>query len=103
VEEGPVDEARKEALRWVRRKRIFYTLVGIWLALSLMWFLIDVASGDDSWWFFWPMLGMGTAVLITGLVLLGLGGMFGSEWERRQVDSYLRRRGHPGDDSTPSS
>jgi 2TM domain len=88
-----VDQEREEALRYVRRKRIFYTLVGIWLALSLMWFLIDLASGSDDWWFFWPMIGTGTAVLVTGLAMFGFGGLFGADWEQRQVESYLKRRG----------
>jgi hypothetical protein len=40
------DRALAEARRWVRRKRIFATIVAIYLALSLMWFAIDLA--DDS-------------------------------------------------------
>lgn len=89
---GEMDEAREEARRYVRRKRIFYLVLGIWLALSLMWLLIDLL--DDSGgldWFYWPMLGTGIGVAVTGLVLLGFGGLFGPEWEQRQVDRYLRR------------
>ncbi len=36
------DGARDAARRWVRRKRIFSTIVGIYLLLSLMWFVIDM-------------------------------------------------------------
>ena len=43
------------------------------------------------------MLGTGIAVAITGVVLLGVGGLFGADWEQREVDKYLRRRGsEPG-------
>jgi hypothetical protein len=87
------DGARDAARRWVRRKRIFYTVVGIYLALSLMWFGIDMLDGPDSLWFYWPMLGTGLGVAVTGLVLFGLGGLFGAEWERRQVERYLDRQG----------
>ena len=31
-----------EARRWVRRKRILYTILGIYAVLSLMWFAIDM-------------------------------------------------------------
>jgi hypothetical protein len=41
IAEDPSDR-REEARRWVRRKRIFYTIVGIYLSLSLMWFAIDL-------------------------------------------------------------
>jgi 2TM domain-containing protein len=88
----PTDEAREDARRYVRRKRIFYTVLGIWLTLSLMWFVIDITDDSSSWWFYWPMLGTGIGVAITGIVLLGIGGLFGANWERREIDKYLRRR-----------
>ena len=72
-------------------------MLGIWLALSLMWFLIDLSDDSSSYWFYWPMLGTGIGVAITGIVLLGVGGLFGADWEQREVDKYLRRRGNePG-------
>jgi hypothetical protein len=87
-------EALEEARRYVRRKRIFYTVLGVWLALCVMWFAIDVADDSSSWWFYWPMLGTGIGVVISGFVLVGIGGLFGAEWERRQIDAYLDRRRH---------
>jgi hypothetical protein len=58
-----------------------------------MWFAIDLADDSTGWWFYWPMLGTGLAVVITGIGLFGLGGLFGADWERRQIDKYLERRG----------
>jgi hypothetical protein len=87
------EEAREEARRYVRRKRILYTVVGIWIVLSLMWFTIDLLDDSSSFWFYWPMLGAGIGVAITAIVLLGMGGLFGVDWERRQMDKYLQRRG----------
>jgi hypothetical protein len=91
------NQALAQARRYVRRKRIFYTVLGIWIALSLMWFAIDMADDSSSVWFYWPMLGTGIAVAITGIVLLGIGGLMGGKWERREIDNYLRRKGNePG-------
>jgi hypothetical protein len=90
-------QAQEDARRYVRRKRILYTILGIWLALSLMWFTIDMLDGGDSLWFYWPMMGTGIAVAITGVALLGIGGLLGPESEQREIDKYLRRRGdRPG-------
>jgi hypothetical protein len=90
-------DAWQEARRYVRRKRILYTVIGIWLALSLMWFTIDMLDdGTESLWFYWPMLGTGIGVVVTAIVLLGVGGLFGVEWERREMDKYLRRKGNAG-------
>jgi 2TM domain len=83
------EAARKEALRWVRRKRILYTILGVYAVLSLMWFLIDMADGTESLWFYWPMLGTGAAVAVAAVVMFGIGGLLGADWERRQVQRYL--------------
>ena len=91
------EAAREDARRYVRRKRILYTIVGIWLALSLMWLTIDLLDDSSSFWFYWPMLGTGIGVAVTAIVLLGIGGLFGVDWERREMERYLRRRGNePG-------
>jgi polyferredoxin len=91
-------DLRAEAQRWVRRKRFFYAILGIYVVLSLMWFAIDMADGTENLWFYWPMLGTGLGVAITAVVLFGIGGLFGAGWERRQVDRYLQR--HGGTDTT---
>jgi TctA family transporter len=95
MEDASLETAREEARRYVRRKRILYTIVAIWLALCLMWLAIDLLDDSSSFWFYWPMLGSGIGVAVAAIVLLGAGGIFGVDWERRQMESYLRRRG-PG-------
>lgn len=87
-------QAREDARRYVRRKRILYTTVAIWIALCLMWLTIDLLDDSSSWWFYWPVLGSGIAVAVAAIVLLGVGGLFGVDWERRQTERYLARRGN---------
>jgi len=90
------DQVRADAHRWVRRQRILYTIIGVYAVLSLMWFAIDMADGTESLWFYWPMLGTGVIVAISGVVLLGMGGLFGTEWEQQQIDRYVQQH-HPYD------
>jgi uncharacterized membrane protein YuzA (DUF378 family) len=94
------DVARKDALRWVRKKRILYTILGIYAVLSLMWFMIDMADGTENLWFYWPMLGTGTAVAVVAVIMFGIGGLFGADWERRQVQRYLEQRNEGGQGRT---
>jgi 2TM domain len=84
-------DLRAEAQRFVRKQRILYTILGIYAVLSLMWFLIDMSDGTENLWFYWPMLGTGIAVAITSVVLVGMGGLFGTDWEQRQVERYVRQ------------
>jgi 2TM domain len=97
IEGSDQEVARKEALRWVRKKRILYTILGIYAVLSLMWFTIDMADGTESLWFYWPMLGTGAVVAVTAVIIFGIGGLFGVDWERRQVQRYLERRDRGGE------
>lgn len=88
-------QARDEARRWVRRKRILFTMLGVYAALSVMWLVIDLADDSSGFWFYWPMLGTGIGVAVTAVVLLGVGGVFGVDWEQREVDRYMAQRsGH---------
>ena len=59
----------------------------------MLWFAIDVLTGTDDWWFFWPMLGAGVLVAIIGIAMFGISGLFDGDWERRQVDKYLQEHG----------
>jgi hypothetical protein len=88
-------EGHNAAQRWVRKLRILYTVVGAYAALSLMWFAIDMADGTENVWFYWPMLGTGVVVAVISVVLVGVGGLFGIDWERRQVDRYLHGHSSP--------
>jgi TctA family transporter len=88
-----MDDRQEEARRFVQRKRRFYTILVVYLALSLLWFVIDMLTGTDDLWFYWPVLGAGLIVAVIGIAMFGIGGLFGRDWERRQVDKYLERRG----------
>jgi putative flippase GtrA len=87
-----MDNEREAARRWVRRKRTFLTILVVYLTLSVLWLAIDLLTGDDLW-FYWPVLGAGVIVALIGIAMFGLGGLFGGDWERRQIDRYLQRRG----------
>ena len=96
-----MDDRREEARRFVQRKRRFYTILVVYLALSLLWFTIDMLTGTDDLWFYWPVLGAGVIVAVIGIAMFGLGGLFGGDWEQRQVDKYLERRGEGENGANP--
>ena len=95
LESASDESAHVEARQWVRRKRILYTILGVYVVLSVMWLIIDLSDGTENLWFYWPMFGAGIAVAVTAVFMLGIGGLFGTDWERRQVQRYLDRRPKP--------
>ena len=96
-----MDDRREAARQWVRRKRRFYTILIVYLALSLLWFAIDLLTGTDDLWLYWPVLGAGVIVAVIGIAMFGIGGLFGGDWEQRQVDKYLERRGEGENGANP--
>jgi polyferredoxin len=98
-----MDDRREEARRWVRRKRRFSTVLVVYVALCVLWFAIDMLTGTDDLWFYWPVLGARLIVAVIGIAMFGLGGLFSGDWERRQVDRYLERRRPPERDGDPSA
>ena len=94
VDTHPADlnESLAESRRHVPRKRILYTVVVIWIAICPIWIATDMLDDSSSIWTDWPILDTGTGVLITAVVLLGIGGHVGADWERREEAKYLRRR-----------
>jgi hypothetical protein len=96
-----MDDRREAARRWVRRKRRFHTILVVYLALSLLWFAIDMLTGTDDLWFYWPVLGAGLIVAVIGIAMFGIGGLFPADWERRQLDKYLERRGEEENGANP--
>jgi TctA family transporter len=96
-----MDDRQEQARRFVQRKRRFYTILIVYLALSLLWFTIDMLTGTDDLWFYWPMLGTGLIVAVIGIAMFGIGGLFPADWERRQLDKYLERRRSPENDGNP--
>ncbi len=97
-----MDDRREEARRFVQRKRRLYTILIVYLALSLLWFTIDMLTGTDDLWFYWPVLGAGLIVAVIGIAMFGIGGLFPAGWERRQVDRYLERRTRENDRNPPA-
>jgi uncharacterized membrane protein YbaN (DUF454 family) len=81
-----MDDRQQAARRFVQRKRRFYTILVVYLALSVLWFVIDMLTGT---------------VAVIGIAMFGLGGLFGGDWEQRQVDKYLERRGEGKNGANP--
>ena len=86
-------DLRHKAIERVERKRRFYAHFGIYVLMSVFFFLINVFSSDYLW-FHWPVLGWGIGIVVEYLKVFGLPGK-GADWEARELEREVRRlEGH---------
>ena len=53
--------------------------------------VVNLVTGPDYLWFLWAAFGWGVALLIHGLSVFEIVGLFGDGWTKRQVSKRLER------------
>ena len=93
------DQRREEAHAYVRSLRAFYIHASVFAGSMIIIFIVNLATNLAAgiagewwaWWSIWVLLGWGLGLAIHGLVvrLSRPGGLYGPQWEDRQVDKLL--------------
>lgn len=88
-EEKRIQHAREQ----VAAMRSFYTHLFTYLVVNLGLFLINYFSrgGNGPWWFYWPLLGWGIGLASHAFSVFGAYGLFGRDWEEKQVKRLLEK------------
>ena len=95
---GADDGAQIEwARKQVREERDFFSHAATYGIVISFLFVLDLLTGS-GWWFFWPALGWGVAVLIHAFQVFG-GNRFGPDREARRMSQLLGRSPEPSADS----
>jgi len=69
----------------------FYIHLAISLAVIVLLFVVDFATGG-GWWVQWVVLGWGIGVLAHALIVFGSSPKFVSRWEERKIREYMDER-----------
>ena len=85
------DPRYQEAKRRVAELKGFITHLVVYLAVNGFLFLINFVSDRGNWWFYWPMLGWGIAIVIHAAVFFGIEGRFGRDWEERKAREFMEQ------------
>jgi hypothetical protein len=75
----------------------FYVHALVFVVVNAGLFAINaLTKGEDgNWWFYWPLLGWGIALLIHGLTTFA--SVFSTDWrDRKALELYERDRRHRG-------
>lgn len=78
------------ARRQVAAMRDFYGHLSVYALVNAGLFTIDALS-PGGWWFFWPLMGWGVAVVAHWSSVFAAPRRFGSEWEQRKIADLLAR------------
>ena len=86
----------EKAQKKVKAKKGFYTHLGIYIAIGLFFFgvnMMTIFDGDPELWFMYPLLPWGAGLLIHYFGVFGLPwiGNMDDEWEEKEIEKELRK------------
>jgi hypothetical protein len=87
------DSNYRQAKERVEEIKGFYTHLATYLIFNLGLFLINILTNRDSLWFYWPLIGWGVGLAIHAVVVFGVEGPFGRNWEARKIRQLMDRDG----------
>lgn len=87
-----ISEAEKNALLQVKKIKKFYVGLIIYAAVIFMLTIINWITSPSYWWVLWVAFGWGISFLIRAVILFGKPRLFTAEWEKQQVEKYLKHR-----------
>lgn len=81
------------ARKRVKVKKGFFGHLSAYLAVSIFFLVINIATFDGEFWFFYPMLGWGIGLMIHYFSVFGIPGIgkFDADWEEREIMKELNR------------
>lgn len=82
----------RAVLREIQAIRGFHVHFFIYVAVSILLFVINLASSTAYIWAFWPALGWGIGVAAHACAVYKPLELFGADWERREFEKRLARR-----------
>jgi hypothetical protein len=76
------DERYERARKRVIEMRRFYSHLTVYVLVMIGLFIVDYQD-HGNWWFHWPLIGWGIAVIYHGFKALGAG------WEERKIKQFI--------------
>jgi hypothetical protein len=96
------EQKLKEAKKRVKRKKDFYEHLTTYVAISVFLVVLNMITSPGHWWFQWPVIGWGMAVLFNYFDVFGVPGVgpMNKEWEQKAIQEELRKM-EGGEDEVP--
>ena len=75
----------------VEEKLGFYIHLAAYFVINLFLIALNLTMTPEYYWFFWPLIGWGLAVILHGLNVFMFGG--GAAFRQRMIDAEMKREG----------
>jgi hypothetical protein len=97
---GMKEDIYRQARKQVKKKKGVYIHLAVYLSVGLFFLLLNLATFEGEWWFFFPLLPWGVGLSIHYLSVFGIPGtdILTKEWEKREMEQELRKRGYSQSD-----
>ena len=86
------DEAELKVIEQVQDIKGFYTHLAIFVAVHVVFLLMNLVNSPDEFWFYLPAFGWGIGILVHGLCVFEVFNLLGPEWEKAQIEKRLNRK-----------
>lgn len=83
------DTRYKEAKERVEEIAGFYTHAGVWAAASFFIFLINYMTNRHDWWFWYPVLIWGAALVMHAAAVFVFEGPLAERWKERKIRQLM--------------
>jgi hypothetical protein len=83
--------------------RSFHVHLFTYVLVNLGLFLINLLTRNSGggWWFYWPLLGWGIGLASHAFSVFGAYGLFGQDWEEKQVRRLMEKEEREQDRRAP--
>lgn len=88
------DARYKIARKMVERKKKFFTHLNTYVVFSIFFMVLNLFISPGRWWFIFPVLGWGIAIILDYIKLFGpIGFRTDAQWEKQALEEELRKLG----------
>jgi hypothetical protein len=94
------DSEYKRIQKKVKERKEFYQHLTTYLVMGVFFYVFNMLTSFDTWWWYWPMLGWGIGLASHYFQVFGLPGVgrIDEEWEQKEIEKELRQL-RPGNEA----
>ena len=94
----------KKAQKRVEEKKGFFGHLGVYLAMSVFFLVMNILTWDGEFWFFFPLLPWGVGLLIHYFSVFGLpfGRVLSADWEDRELAKEVKKLQQRSNSQSPA-